>query len=112
MCWAIMYRQKLVGAYSDKSPLVQVLYLPEDGEVLLSSSAGRYLLLHTEELAAKATRSTQGVAVMTLRKNVVLTGAGVYTEGQLKDPARYRKKIPAIGALPTEEEQLGEQMTL
>ena len=105
-------RKKLVGAYSDKSPLVQVLYLPEDGEVLLSSSAGRYLLLHTEELAAKATRSTQGVAVMTLRKNVVLTGAGVYTEGQLKDPARYRKKIPAIGALPTEEEQLGEQMTL
>ena len=105
-------RKKLVGAYSDKSPLVQVLYLPEDGEVLLSSSAGRYLLLHTEELAAKATRSTQGVAVMTLRKNVVLTGAGVYTEGQRKDPARYRKKIPAIGALPTEEEQLGEQMTL
>ena len=105
-------RKKLVGAYSDKSPLVQVLYLPEDGEVLLSSSAGRYLLLHTEELAAKATRSTQGVAVMTLRKNVVLTGAGVYIEGQLKDPARYRKKIPAIGALPTEEEQLGEQMTL
>ena len=105
-------RKKLVGAYSDKSPLVQVLYLPEDGEVLLSSSAGRYLLLQTEELAAKATRSTQGVAVMTLRKNVVLTGAGVYTEGQLKDPARYRKKIPAIGALPTEEEQLGEQMTL
>ncbi len=105
-------RKKLVGAYSDKSPLVQVLYLPEDGEVLLSSSAGRYLLLQTEELAAKATRSTQGVAVMTLRKNVVLTGAGVYAEGQLKDPARYRKKIPAIGALPTEEEQLGEQMTL
>lgn len=105
-------RKKLVGAYSDKSPLVQVLYLPEDGEVLLSSSAGRYLLLQTEELAAKATRSTQGVAVMTLRKNVVLTGAGVYTDGQLKDPARYRKKIPAIGALPTEEEQLGEQMTL
>ncbi len=105
-------RKKLVGAYSDKSPLVQVLYLPEDGEVLLSSSAGRYLLLPTEELVAKATRSTQGVAVMTLRKNVVLTGAGVYTEGQLKDPARYRKKIPAIGALPTEEEQLGEQMTL
>ena len=105
-------RKKLVGAYSDKSPLVQVLYLPEDGEVLLSSSAGRYLLLQTEELAAKATRSTQGVAVMTLRKNVVLTGAGVYIEGQLKDPARYRKKIPAIGALPTEEEQLGEQMTL
>lgn len=105
-------RKKLVGAYSDKSPLVQVLYLPEDGEVLLSSSAGRYLLFPTEELAAKATRSTQGVAVMTLRKNVVLTGAGVYIEGQLKDPARYRKKIPAIGALPTEEEQLGEQMTL
>jgi DNA gyrase subunit A len=70
------------------------------------------MLVKTEELLAKSTRSTQGVAVVTLRKNQTLTGAEAYTEGMLHDPARYRKKFPAIGALPSEADQMGEQVTL
>lgn len=105
-------RKKLVGAYSDKSPLVAVLYLPEDCEVLLTASTERLLLLDTAAIAPKTTRSTQGVAVMTIRKNQKLTHGVVYEAGMLQDPARYRKKIPAIGALPTETEQMGEQLKL
>lgn len=105
-------RKKLVGAYSDKSPLVDVLYLQGEGEVLLTSSTGRLLLFKTEELAEKTTRNTQGVAVLTLRKNQKLTGAAVYADGMLHDPARYRKKLPAIGALPSEDDQMGEQIKL
>ena len=105
-------RKKLVGAYSDKSPLAAVVYLPEDGEVLLTSSAGRMLLVKTELIAPKSTRNTQGVAAMTVKKNQKVTDAVVYTDGMLQNPSRYRKKIPAIGALPTEEEQMGEQLRL
>ena len=105
-------RKKLVGAYSDKNPLAAVLYLPEESEVLITSSTGRLLLVRTKNLAAKSTRSTQGVAVLTVRKNQKLVGAVVYEEGMLKDPARYRKSLPAIGALPTEDEQMGEQLKL
>lgn len=105
-------RKKLVGAYSDKSPLVGVVYFAEDGEVLLKSSTGRLLLVKIGELLAKTTRSTQGVAVVTLRKNQTLTGASAYTEGMLHDPARYRKKFPSIGALPSEADQMGEQIVL
>ncbi|MDD5952543.1 MAG: DNA gyrase subunit A [Oscillospiraceae bacterium] len=105
-------RKKLVGAYSDKSPLAGIVYLPKDGELLLTSSTGRLLLLSTAEIAEKATRSTQGVVVMTLRKNQTLTGACAYGEGMLHDPDRYRKKLPSIGALPSEEDQMGEQLML
>ena len=35
-------RKKLTGAYSDKSPLVGLLYIPEDEEVLFKASSGKY----------------------------------------------------------------------
>ena len=38
--------------------------------------------------------------------------AVVYEDGMLSNPARYRKNIPAIGALPTAQEYEGEQLTL
>lgn len=61
-------RKKLTGAYSDKSPLVGLLYIPEDEEVLFKASSGNMLLIHTGALALKTTRSTQGVAVLKPKK--------------------------------------------
>lgn len=61
-------RKKLTGAYSDKSPLVGLLYIPEDEEVLFKASSGNMLLVHTGALALKTTRSTQGVAVLKPKK--------------------------------------------
>ncbi len=105
-------RRKLVNAYSDKSPLVQVLYLPEDAEVLLTSSSGRMLLFHTGLIAPKSTKNTQGVQAMNVKKGQRVVAAAPYAEGALQNPARYRKKLPALGALPNEEEPLGEQLTI
>ena len=105
-------RKKLVNAYCDKSPLVSLLVLPEDAEVLMTSSQGRKLLVHTGVIQAKSTRNTQGVQVMTLRRNATLQSAKIYHEGDVETPDRYRKKIPAIGALPPVEEMEGEQLKL
>lgn len=105
-------RRKLLGAYSDKSPAASIAYVPEDCEFLLTSAQGRVLLVHTGAIQPKATRNTQGVAAMTLRKGGRLLKAVPYEEGMLKKPDRYRKNIPALGALPTAEETEGEQMTL
>lgn len=105
-------RRKLLGAYSDKSPASSIAYVPEDCEFLLTSAQGRMLLVHTGAIQPKATRNTQGVAAMTLRKGGRLLKAVPYEEGMLKKPDRYRKNIPALGALPTAEETEGEQMTL
>ncbi len=105
-------RKKLVGAYSDKSPAAAMYYIPEDREFLLTNAQGRILLVHSGAVASKSTRSTQGVQVMTLRKNGRLVKAELYEEGRLKNPDRYRKNIPASGSLPAPEETEGEQMTL
>ena len=86
-------RKKLVGAYSDKSPVVAMYYVPEDEEFLLTNAQGRILLVHSGAVASKSTRSTQGVQVMTLRKNGRVAKVERYEEGKLKNPNRYRKNI-------------------
>ena len=105
-------RRKLVGAYSDKSPLVAAYYVPEDGEFLLASSSGRHLLLHTGAIAAKSTRNTIGVQGMTLKGRHILQSVRPYTAGTLAKENRYRtKSLPAAGAL-LQAEDYGEQLTL
>ncbi len=105
-------RKRLVGAYSDKSPLVAVLQVSEDREFLLTATSGRRLLVHTGAIAPKTTRSTQGVQVMTLKGQHRLKAVTRFTEGMVAKPNRYRtKSLPAAGAMPLPED-MGEQLTL
>lgn len=106
-------RKKLTGAYSDKNPLAAMLWIDEDKEVLFTASSGRMLLVHTGALALKTTRSTQGVSVMKLKKGHRLFSLSEYREGTFKKPQRYRtKSLPALGALPTNEDSNDEQLSL
>ncbi len=105
-------RKKLVNAYCSKFPLSAIRLIPEDTELLLKSSNGRMLLLHTGALQPKSTRDTQGVAVMTQRKGHFLVSVIAYQEGMLSKPHRYRaKNLPAAGAFPLQEDE-GEQLSL
>ena len=105
-------RKKLLNAYSDKSPLAAAIYVKEDCEVLLTASSGRMLLFHTGLIQPKATKNTQGVQAMNLKKGQRLMQARLYEEGMLKNPDRYKKNLPALGALPDGEENGGEQLQL
>ena len=105
-------RRKLVGAYSDKSPLVAVYYVPQDAEFVLTSTSGRRLLVHTGAIAPKSTRSTIGVQVLTLKGKHSLQSVMPYVAGSLVKESRYRtKSLPAAGAMP-QAEDFGEQLTL
>ncbi len=105
-------RKKLIGAYSDASPLTAAFQIAEDGLFLLTSTNGRMLLVHTGAIGAKSTRNSQGVAVMTQKKNQFLRQVREYREGMVANPHRFQvKTLPAIGALPRAEDQ-GEQLTL
>ena len=104
-------RKKLISAYSDKSPVVSAIQLPEDGMVLLTASSGKLLLFHTGQIASKTTKNTQGVQAMNLKKGQRVIAAQPYQEGTLKNEGRYKKKLPAAGALPGGEEA-GEQLKL
>lgn len=106
-------RKKLTGAYSDKSPLAGMVFFTEDKEFLLKASSGRMLLVHSGAINLKTTRSTQGVAVMKLKKGHRLFEVSEYVEGTFAKPQRYRTKtLPTLGAMPANEDSTDEQLTL
>ena len=105
-------RKKLTGAYSDKDKLAAICYVPNDEcELLIKSSSGRMLLLKAGDILAKTSRTTQGVAVIKLKKGYKVMSACVYEDSMLSKPERYRAKtIPSAGQLPRGDE-IGEQIT-
>ena len=106
-------RRKLTGAYSDKSRLVAILPLTEDRELELLSTEPRALIFHTSLLLPKATRSTQGVAVMTLKPKYQLQRVCTPEESGIVNLPRYRaRSIPGTGALLRPEDRGEEQLTL
>ena len=108
-------RKKLTGAYSDKSSLKAVLYLPEEAEeeVVLYSTEGRALLFTTDQVPLKTTRSTQGVQVMTLKKSNTVQTARPLADTPIVSKTRYKaRSLPAAGALLKAEDQGNTQLSL
>lgn len=105
-------RKKLTGAYSDKSPLAALAVLSDESELVMTASSGRMLLFNTALLNIKSTRSTQGVAVMRLKKGQRVMSLEQYVEGRFDKPSRYRNKtLPALGAFPSSDDE-ATQLTL
>ena len=106
-------RKKLTGAFSTKSPLVYLAYLPQDTELLLRSSASRMLIVNTAMIQPKAARDTQGVQVMTLsKKGARVVEAKPYRPGMVENDHRLRtKNLPATGGIVRDLE-VGEQLKL
>ena len=108
-------RKKLTGAYSDKSPLKSILFLPqgEETELVLYSTEGRALLFHSALVPVKTTRSTQGVQVMTLKKANKVRRAKPLADTPIVNQSRYRaRSLPAAGALLKAEDQGDTQLSL
>ncbi|MDE6834501.1 MAG: topoisomerase IV, partial [Ruminococcus sp.] len=88
-------RKKLTKAYSDKSLLVEAIFIQEDCDILVRSSSGHTILFNTSEIQPKTTRDSQGVQLMNLKKNSVLASAEKVTGDGLE---KYRvKSIPSSG---------------
>ena len=106
-------RRKLTGAYSDKSPLACIRRLDEDCELAVYSNEPRCLIFHTALLAPKTTRSTQGVAVMTMKPKYHLETVMLSEETAITNRTRYRvRAIPAAGALVKAEDSEDQQISL
>ena len=105
-------RKKLTGAYSDKSPLKTVLALNGDTQAVIYSTDGRAAIFSTAQLLPKASRDTQGVAVMTLKKKATVSRATVLEGSGMTNESRYRTKtIPSAGALLKEEDMPEKQIS-
>ena len=105
-------RKKLIKAYSNKAPIVAALYITDETELVLTSTAGRNLLVNTGAISAKTTKDTAGVNVLTLKKYHKLQSVRLYKEGEFAKPHRYRTKtLPAAGAMLSSDDT-AEQLSL
>ena len=106
-------RRKLVNAYSDKSPVAAVMVIGEEMDVACYSSDDRVLVFNTAQLQVKTSRSTQGVAVMTLKAKRTLVKALPVKDSAITNLARYRvKNLPGAGALLKSEDRVEQQLSL
>lgn len=105
-------RKKLIKAYCEKFPLVNMFCVTEDKEYVMKSTSGRILLLNTGAIAVKTTKDSMGVSVMTLKKGHRVSSVKEYADGEFVKPARYRTRtLPAAGATLSADD-VGEQLTL
>ena len=98
-------RKKLMAAYSDKVPVVSILFMAADCEMAAFSDNNKILIFDTAKVPEKTTRSTQGVQVMTQNKGNKLVKVLTLDAVTLKDFEVYRtKNIPARGAYLKDED--------
>jgi len=106
-------RKRLTNAYSDKSPIADLCFLPDETELVAFSNANKVLIFKTDKIALKTTRMSQGVAVLTPIKGSKLIKVQKLDEVTFTDFDYYRtKNIPARGAYLKDEDAPGEQLTL
>ena len=100
-------RRKLVNAYSSASPICGVFYEKEKEpfEIMLISSNDRAMILKSSLIPQKATRTSGGVTLMTLKKGQYLRAATNQIDEKYDRLKGYRKlKIPASGQLLADED--------
>ena len=86
-------RRRLTGAYSDKSPLKALLHLREDREIAVYSTEPRVLIVNTALLGVKSTRTTQGVALLTLKKKFTLDTVRLPEETGIRQEFVYLESL-------------------
>ena len=98
-------RKKLANAFSEKSPIVSIIFCQNDIDLYAKSSNNKVLVFNTSQLTLKTTRSTQGVNVLSLKKGAKLTGVEILNDNRFNDNEYYRtKNIPATGCFMKKED--------
>ncbi len=104
-------RKKLSNAYSDKNPLVKMIEIKDNTDILIKSTSGKALVFNSGMILPKTTKNTIGVAVMTLKSKSKVESAYIVTEELAPDVEKYRaKNIPAAGSYARDLEDY-EQLT-
>ncbi len=95
-------RRKLKGACSAASPIVEVFSEEEKKpfDIMLTSSENRAIVFKSSLIVSKATRTSQGAQIMTMKKNAKITRAIKDLDAEFENTKGYKKlKLPASGVL-------------
>lgn len=91
-------RKKLVGAFSDVSPIVSVIYEEKATEILMISNAKRGIVISSNLIPVKSSRTSQGVTIFTLKGGQKLTSVLTDFADKFTSAKSLKKiKIPATG---------------
>lgn len=105
-------RKKLSNAYCSKFQLIRAEVSTEEREYVLTTTAKRKLIFSTAMINPKSTRDTQGIQVMTVKKNHFVESVEPFDNTKLANAHRFRaKSLPAAGAIVRPEDE-GEQLML
>ncbi len=106
-------RKKLINAYSDKSPLVNALYTPQEAEIALSSSNDRIIIINSKYIPEKPTKTSQGVQVMKLKRDYKLKYMKFAADAGFVNPRAYSiRNIPVAGAFIKDSDKPVEQLSM
>ena len=97
-------RRRQTAVFSSASPVVAAVYEEAPCDLLLVDSQRRKLLIKSDLIPIKATRTSTGVALMTLKpKQTVSEVEFLFDEKPVSAFEKCRKsKLPAAGVLPRE----------
>ncbi len=106
-------RRRLANAYSELSPLIKMMFLEQDLDLVAYSSINKVLLFNSVAINAKTTRDAQGVQVLASKKGSRMIALKPLSEVSFLEPDYYRtKNIPAIGCYLKDEDKQIKQAAL
>ncbi len=105
-------RKKLSNAYCDKFGLIDIFEYSGNEEYVFTTNNKRRLIFNPALISEKTTRNTQGVSVLTLKKNDFIESVELFKADTIANAHRFRTKtLPSVGAI-IRNEDLGEQLML
>lgn len=100
-------RKKLVNGYSVDSPAVGIFFIPEHTgrgfytEYILKSNSGKCIIMNSNQLTKKVTKTSTGSTVFTLKKGQKVSSVEMFKDDgseAMKVYSKYRKsKLPSAG---------------
>ncbi len=108
-------RKLLAKAYNDKSALKYIRLFAENEsvEIAVITKEKRALIFNTDFVSVKTTRSTQGVTVIKIKDDDIVTEVVPVKKSRLKDPDQYKpNNVPAVGKPLTKADSRRKQKSL
>ena len=93
-------RKKLANAYSNKSALAKILFIPDDTDILIRTDGNRAVLCNTSLITPKTTRDSIGIQVMTPKAKHIVNSAEIVNADEISVLEKFRiNTFPAVGLL-------------
>ncbi len=106
-------RKKLTNAYSTTSAPVAAFIEKEPFDIMMLNSNDRAIVISTSQIPLKTTRTSQGIALFTLKAGQNITSSKKNPETLFENPSRYRRqKLPSTGIVLSDADSGSAQLKL